>query len=101
MAAGQSNLNGRPLAGPCRGLGRGARVLAAARADEGGDHAMERAQLLRGRVGALEEIAQVADHAGPLVLAAQEAAAVELLLEMAEEAQQLLLGRGGRVAGGE
>src|SRR5215469_8418304 len=62
------------------------------RSDKGGNDAVERPQLLCRRLAALKEVAEVADHAGTLVPRAQKAAAVELLLEMTEEAQQLLLG---------
>src|SRR5690348_3802952 len=61
-------------------------------------HAVQRAQLLLGAAGALEEIAQIAHHRGTLFRVAHEAAAIELFLEMLEEAEQMLLIRWHRMA---
>src|SRR6266478_5019853 len=64
-------------------------VVAFARAEEGGDDTVQRAQFLLGALGALKQVAQIAGHAGALVGVAQKAAQNERLLEMIEEAQQL------------
>ena len=55
---------------------------------------MQGAQFLLGAARALEQVAQVAGHAGALVRVAQKAAVDQRLLEMLEKAQQLgLVGR--------
>src|SRR3984893_10920448 len=92
-----SSLPRNPLADPLLRLF----YVAVPRSDEGSDDAVQGAQLLSGQLRALEEVAQIADHAGALVLGTQEAAAVELLLEMAEEAHELLLGGRLGMAGDE
>ena len=58
------------------------------------DDAVERAELLLGQVSALEHVSDVAHHHRALVDMAQEAAIVELFLEMSEEVQEFGLGRG-------
>src|SRR5579864_1370423 len=68
-----------------------AAVVPLARPPEGGDDAVQGAQLLLGTSGALKQVAQVARHARALVGVAQEAALVERLLEMLEKAQELRL----------
>src|SRR6266851_10257994 len=83
---------------------RGLPLVAAAPlpgAHEGGDDAMQGAQLLLGAEGALKQVAQVARHARSLVRVAQKAAQVERLLEMREKAQQLGLVSRAAVAGME
>src|SRR5258707_13689374 len=54
---------------------------------EGGDDAVQGAQLLLGAEGALEEVAQVARHARALVGVAQKPALAQRFLEMLEKAQ--------------
>src|SRR6266702_1912573 len=64
------------------------------RPHEGGDDAVQGAQLLLGAEGALKQVAQIARHARPLVGVAQEPALAQRLLEMLEKAQELgLVGR--------
>src|SRR5581483_6480426 len=63
--------------------------------------AVKRADLLMRQACALEEVADVAHHARPLLAVAQEAAGVELLLQMGEEVEQLGLRRRPRLIGHE
>src|SRR5215471_11043071 len=63
--------------------------LALPRPGEGGDDAVQGAQFLLGALRALEEAAQVADHAWATLAVAQKTVADQLLLEVLEEVQQL------------
>lgn len=67
--------------------------------DEAGDDAAKGAHLLLGEPGAAEGVTQIAHHRRPLLLIAEEAADVQLGLQMLEQPQQLRLSA-GRVSGG-
>ena len=60
-------------------------------------HAAQRPHLLLGEPGALEQVAHVAHHPGPLLRGLVEAGLVEFAFEMVEEAFEFLLGGGPRV----